>query len=187
MADPRPANDSAPVRPSLFDRALGAARRAPRTTPPADRDPEPTAASRPDRAGILLATAILATPLLTLAGATLTTAQLRHETRRSTERSAPAVAARAEQDRARALLAAAWNGPTLGATLEAIARSLPEDAALLRVERGAGPLTIDLAAPDPDRAVAALRRDPAFGGLRAVAQSRAEGDGRMRITLEQPR
>ncbi|MEN2747506.1 hypothetical protein [Sphingomonas sp. T9W2] len=187
MADPRPANDSAPVRPSLFDRALGTARRARATTPPVDPVPDPTARSRPDRASILLAIAILATPLLTLAGATLTTAQLRHETRTFTERSAPAVAVRAGQDRARALLADAWNGPTLGATLEAIARSLPEDAALLRVERGAGPLTIDIAAPDPDRAVAALRRDPALGGLRAVAQSRTDGDGRMRITLEQPR
>lgn len=187
MADPRPANDSAPVRPSLFDRALGAARPAPRAAPPAGPPPQPTARPRFDRAAALLAMAIVATPLLTLAGATVLTTQLRRETQALTERSAPAVAALAQRDRTRAMLAAAWNAPTLGAMLEAIGRALPEDAALLRVERDAGPLTIDLAAPDPDRALSALRRDPALGGLRAVAQSRADGDGRMRITLEQAR
>lgn len=187
MADPRPANDSAPVRPSLFDRALGAARPVPREAPPAGPPPQPTGRPGPDRAAILLAIAILATPLLTLAGATVMTAQVRRDTQALTQRSAPAVALRAGQDRARAALAAAWNGPTLAATLESIARALPEDAALLRVERGTGPLMIDIAAPDPDRALSALRRDPALGGLRAVAQSRADGDGRMRITLELPR
>ena len=186
MADPRPANDSAPVRPSLFDRALGAARPAPRAAVPADA-PQPTARERPDRAAILLAIAIVATPLLTLAGATVLTTQLRRETQALIEQSAPTVAVRAERDRARAMLAAAWNAPTLGTTLEAIGRVLPEDAALVRVERNAGPLTIDIAAPDPDRMLSALRRDPALGGLRAVAQSRTEGDGRMRITLEQTR
>jgi hypothetical protein len=187
MADPRPANDSAPVRPSLFDRALGAARPAPRAAAPPDPPSQPTERPRPDRAAIFLALAIVATPLLTLAGATLMAGQARRETQALTERSAPAIAARAGQERARAALAATWNGPTLGATLEAIARALPEDAALLRVERSVGPLTIDIAAPDPDRALSALRRDPALGGLRAVAQSRADGDGRMRVTLEQPR
>lgn len=187
MADPRPANDSAPVRPSLFDRALGAARPAPRAAPQVDRPPQPTGRPSLERAASLLAVAILATPLLTLAGATVMTAQVRRETQALTERSAPAVALRAGQDRARATLSAAWNSPTLGATLEAIAHALPDDAALLRVERDTGPLTIDIAAPDPDRALSALRRDPALGGLRAVAQSRVDGDGRMRITLEQPR
>ncbi|KQN81445.1 hypothetical protein ASE90_12735 [Sphingomonas sp. Leaf67] len=187
MADPRPANDSAPVRPSLFDRALGAARPASRPPVPADPPPQPAERPRPDRAALILALAIVAAPLLTLAGATLMTAHVRRETRTLTERSAPAVAARTERDRGRAALAMAWNAPTLGATVEAIARALPEDAALLRVERNTGPLTIDVAAPDPDRALSALRRDPALGGLRAVAQSRADGDGRMRITLEQPR
>lgn len=185
MADPRPANDSAPIRPSLFGRAVGAARPTAWQAPPAG--PQPARTPRTDRAAILLAIAIVATPLLTLAGATVLTTQLRRETQALTERSAPGVAARAERDRARAMLAAAWNAPTLGATLEAIARALPEDAALFRVERNAGPLTIEIAAPDPDRALSALRRDAALGGLRAVAQSRADGDGRMRITLELPR
>lgn len=183
MADPRPANDSAPIRPSLFDRAMDAARPAPRLPVP----PVPTPRPAIDRAGAALAAAILATPLLTLIGATLLTGQVREETQRLTARSAPMAAARADRDRARALLTAAWGAPPLGATVEAIARALPEDAALLRVERDAGPLTIDLAAPDPDRVLTALRRDPALGGLRAVTQTRAEDDGRMRITLEQPR
>lgn len=183
MADPRPADDSMPARPSLFDRALRAARPVPRAPV------QPKAGERlpVDRASVALAILIVATPLATLAGATWRTGQVRAETAALAQRSTAAVAAQSDRDRARALLSAAWNAPTLGATIEAIARALPEDAALLRVERNANPLTIEIAAPDPDRALAALRRDPALGGLRAVAQARAEDDGRMRVTLEQTR
>lgn len=183
MAEPRPANDSAPIRPSLFDRAIGAARVAPRAPlpPPA---PDPMPAARIDRAAAALAVAIVATPLFTLFGATILTGQVRDETRALTARSAPVADARAARDHARAMLSAAWTAPTLGSTIEAIARALPDDAALLRVERNPR-LRIEIAAPDPDRAVNALRRDPALGQLRPVAQSRVDGDGRMRVTLEE--
>jgi len=179
-ADPRPADDSAPIRPSLFDRALGAARR--------ERTPTPAPAPRApiDRASLLLATAILATPLLTWAGAAYLTTRAQDEGAAIARRAAPQVAGQATAQRARALLTPAWRSPTLGTTLESIARALPSDAALLRAERdGAGNLSIEVAAPDPDRVVAALRRDPVLAGLRATAQARADGDGRMRVTLEQ--
>lgn len=193
VADPRPATDAGPPPPSLFDRALGAARsRAPSgeaagevapVAPPAEPPPP-----RPpvDRRALLTALPILAAPLLTLAGATWLAAAARTETAAIERRAAPLVAARADRDRARASLSAAWTRPTLGATVEAVARALPAEAALLRVERTAsGGLTIEVAAPDPDRLAAVLRRDPALGGLRTVAQ--VPGDGVMRVTLEQAR
>ncbi|MGN5374887.1 hypothetical protein [Sphingomonas hankookensis] len=183
-ADPRPANDSAPIRPSLFDRAVDAARRE---RAPA---PEPAARGIPrapiDRAAALLALSIVATPLVTLAGAALLTVRVRGEAAVLAERAAPIVADRNARQRARALLASAWHQPTLGTTIEAVARTLPPDAALLRAERGpAGAVSVELLAPDPDRVLAALRRDPVLAALRATAQARADGDGRMRITLEQ--
>lgn len=182
-ADPRPANDSAPIRPSLFDRAVDAARRdrAP-TPPPAPRPPR----ARIDRAAALLAAAILATPLLTWAGAAILTARVQEEGRTIARRAAPLLAEQAAAERARIWLAQAWRAPTLGTTLESLVRALPQDAALLRAERNAaGMVSIEVAAPDPDRLLAALRRDPVLAGLRATAQARADGDGRMRVTLEQ--
>lgn len=179
VAEPRPANDSAPIRPSLFDRAVDAARRErPAPPPPAPGSPRPPL----DRAAMLLAAAILATPLLTWGGAAILTARVQEEGRAIARRAAPQVAEQAAAQRSRVLLQQAWRLPTLGTTLEDTARDLPKDAALLRVERdGAGKLSMEVVAPDPDRVVAALP------GLRATAQARAEGDGRMRVTLEQPR
>ena len=183
VADPRPATDSAPIRPSLFDRAMSATRRErPSTPPPAPRPPR----TRIDRTSALLTAAILATPLLTWAGAAMLTARAQDEGRAIVRRAAPAIAEQAAAQRARTLLQQAWRAPTLGATLESLARALPQDTALLRAERNAaGMLSIEVAAPDPDRLLATLRRDPVLAGLRATAQARADGDGRMRVTLEQ--
>lgn len=178
-ADPRPANDSAPIRPSLFDRAVDAARRERVPTPaPAPRKPRPAI----DRASLLLVIAILATPLLTWGGAAFLTIRARDEGAEIARRAAPQIARQAEAQRAHVLLQQIWRLPTLGTTVEETARALPKDAALLWVERdGAGNLSMEVVAPDPDRVIAALP------GLRATAQARAEGDGRMRITLEQRR
>ncbi|MGT2513586.1 hypothetical protein ACVOMT_04405 [Sphingomonas panni] len=47
VADPRPANDSAPIRPSLFDRAVDAARRErPAPPPPTPGTPRPRSTGR---------------------------------------------------------------------------------------------------------------------------------------------
>ena len=187
VADPRPANDSAPIRPSLFDRAVGAARRERKE----EAAPAPPTAPRPPRAPVdrlaaLLAAAILATPLLTWAGAAILTTRAQDEGRDIARRAAPRIAEQAAAERARSLLQRAWGAPTLGSTLESLARVLPQDAALLRAERtAAGALLVEVAAPDPDQLLAALRRDPVLAGLRATAQARADGDGRMRVTLEQ--
>ncbi len=180
-ADPRPANDSAPIRPSLFDRAVEAARRDP-TPPPAPRAPRPPI----DRVSALLAVAIVAIPLLTWGGAAILTARAQDEGRAIARRAAPVMAEQAAAHQAHTLLQQAWRGAPLGTTCESLARALPPDAALLRAERNAaGMIAIEVAAPDPDRLLAALRRDPVLAGLRATAQARADGDGRMRVTLEQ--
>ncbi len=182
-ADPRPANDHAPIGPSLFDRAWGAARvkavRAPSPGPSPARTPR-------DRIALLTAALIVAGPLATLAGAHWLTRETRRETAALAAQAAPLVATRTARERARALLAASWSNPTLGTTIEAVARVLPPEASLLRTERLAdGRLVLEVAAPDPDRLAAALRREPALAGLRATAQ--LPGDGAMRVTLEQPR
>ncbi|MEP9403253.1 hypothetical protein [Sphingomonas sp. VNH70] len=181
-ADPRPANDSAAIGPSLFDRAVGAAR--PRPAP----DPAPNGAPRrpADRAAIATALLLVAGPLATWLLATLWTGEVRRETAALAARAAPRIAARMADARARAMLAATWDQPTLGTTVETIARALPPEAGLLRVERPAdGALRLEVATPDPERLAAALRREGALGHLRTAAQT--PGDGGMRVTLEEPR
>lgn len=179
-AEPRPANDHAPVGPSLFDRALGAARNA--SAPPPVAAPARTATPR-DRRTIVTAMLLVAGPLATWVGALWLTGTVRRETAVLEARAAPRVAARAETGRARSILQAAWAAPTIGTTIEAVARAMPPDAMLLRIEQPVGGgLRLEVAAPDPDRLIAALRRDPALAGLRATAQ--VPGDGTMRVTLE---
>ena len=141
-ADPRPANDSAPIRPSLFDRAVEAARRDP-TPPPAPRAPRPPI----DRLSALLAVAIVATPLLTWGGAAILTARAQDEGRAIARRAAPVMAEQAAAHQAHTLLQQAWRGAPLGTTCESLARALPPDAALLRAERNAaGMIAIEVAA-----------------------------------------
>lgn len=191
VAEPRPANDDAPTGPSLVDRLLAAARRTaarqPRTPRPV---PAPGASATPrrpiDRMGLAMAAMIVAMPVVTWTGATLIAARDRAATARIMSTASPILAARTGRDHARTLLAAAWRGPTAGMVVEALARSLPADAALLRVERQAtGALSVEVAAPDPDRLTATLRREPALAALRATGQ--AQGDGTMRVTLEERR
>lgn len=130
-----------------------------------------------------MAVMIVAMPVATWIGATRIAARDRAATARIVATAAPIEAARAEHDRARMLLAAAWRGPTAGTVVEALAGSLPVEAALLRVDRTpTGALSVEVAAPDPDRLMAALRREPALTALHATGQ--VQGDGAMRVTLE---
>lgn len=129
-----------------------------------------------------LALLIAGGPLLTWGGAELLRASVARETaklgRQMEPRLARAEAARVE----RSQLAAAIGRPTLGATLDALARALPADASLVRVERDArGLLTADVATPDPDRLRAALREEPALALLRDAGQR--EGDTNMIVSL----
>ncbi|MEI9851845.1 MAG: hypothetical protein WDN24_14570 [Sphingomonas sp.] len=65
--------------------------------------------------------------------------------------------------------------PTIGATLDALARALPPEASLIRAGRDAqGLLTVEVAAPDPDQLRAAIRRDPLLAALRDTGQRQQE-------------
>ena len=87
---------------------------------------------------------------------------------------------------ARGQFAALLKRPGAAATLEALARVLPADVVVERVERGADDrLALDALAPDPDRLRGALRRDPVSAGLRDVGQR--SGDGGIVVTLEEAR
>lgn len=94
-------------------------------------------------------------------------------------RMAPQVA----RDAAAAELRDAVRQPALVATLERLARTLPDDARLVSAERDAsGALKVEISTSDPDLLRGALRRDPLFAGLREVGQRRTP-DARVVVTL----
>lgn len=125
---------------------------------------------------------IAAGPIATWAGAVWLRARIGSADTAAARAYAPRVAARNRREAARRMLADAARRPSMGATLEALARVLPTEAALLRAGRGSdGRLEIVIATADPDALRAAVRRDPALGGLRDTDQERV--DGGMHITL----
>lgn len=190
-APPRPPHDRTPS-PSLFDQAVSHARRAVaarRTVGKVDPTASPRAATDrhgPGRVELTIALLLVAGPLVTWGGATLFARTAWMEADALATHVAPVAAAARDTDAARLLLASTWQRPTMGATIERVARVLPPDASLARLERGAdGRMTMEVAAPDPDRVTNALRRDPALATLRAVAQSQA--DGTMHVRLQDGR
>jgi len=127
---------------------------------------------------------IAAGPLLTIAGALLITGSLRGEVNRLQEAAAPRAAAARTAIEDRAALVAMVRRPGLGATAEALARALPVDAALLRMERGRdGLLEVEIGTPDPDKLRAALRAEPALARLRDAGQQR--GDLMMTVSFKE--
>ncbi len=184
-ADPLPANDDAPHSPSLFDRAVAAARR-PERVPATASTPRRRASLAIDGPTLTTVVAILATPLATWGGAAWLAASARADGRAAETRAAPVIAARNARAAALDTLARAWSQLPLGTTIESVARALPPEASLARAERDTrGRLTLDILTPDPDRLIAALRRDGTLGSLRPTAQKAV--DGRMQVTLETAR
>lgn len=170
--DPEPAPP-----PSLAQRLAAFAKRAPIAagTPRAEKWPEGSIAA-------LVALLIAAGPLLTIAGAKLLAAQERGAAAQLAAEAAPRIEAARAAEAARSQIDSVLRRMTLGATLEALARTLPADATLVRAARSIeGVLEIDVAAADPDRLRAALRRAPAFARLRNTGQR--EADGRMIVTF----
>lgn len=127
---------------------------------------------------------IAAGPLLTLGGAILLTSGVNREIAKLRHQAEPRIA-RAERVQAeRGQLAAALGRPTLAATLDALARALPPDATLVRLERNSrGLLTAEVATPDPDRLRTALREEPALALLRDAGQR--QGDAMMVVALSE--
>ncbi|NIJ20772.1 hypothetical protein FHS95_002464 [Sphingomonas naasensis] len=135
------------------------------------------------RVATAVALLIAAGPLLTIGGARLIAGRERAAAERLETELAPRIAAAQAARDARAQMAGVLQRATLGATIEALAQALPADATLVRAERDAqGQLTLEIAAPDPDKLRAALRRIPAFARLRDTRQRQA--DGQMVVLLE---
>lgn len=127
------------------------------------------------RVAAALGALIAAGPLLTILGANTLAASAQRAAARTEAALAPRLAAAGAREEARRVLAAAVRQPTLGATLDALARALPADASLVRAERTAqGALELDIATPDPDALRAAIRRAPDFARLRDASQRRAD-------------
>ena len=170
ISNPEPA---APA-PSLADRLAAFAR----------RDARPAGAAHWSDGSIaaLVAALIIAGPLLTIAGAKLLAGQQRAAAARLADEAAPRIEAGRTAAEARAQIDAVLRGRPLGATIEALARALPAEATLVRAGRTAqGVLEIEVAAPDPDKLRAALRRAPAFARLRNPGQRQA--DAKMIVTF----
>ncbi|TGX54248.1 hypothetical protein E5A73_09050 [Sphingomonas gei] len=169
--------EPAAPEPSLAHRLAALVKRGPRG------NANPPGATRPD-AGIaaLVAVLIAAGPLLTIGGATLLTARQRIAAARLADEASPRIKAARNAVEARGQIAALLGRPPLGATIEALARVLPPDAALVRAGRTAqGLLEIEVEVPDPDKLRAALRRAPAFARLRNTGQRQA--DAKMIVTF----
>ena len=137
------------------------------------------------RVGAAVAVLLALAPLLTLAGAWWSERQIRGEIAALSRSAAPQLTVARDRDAARATLGGLLARPTLGVTIEALARVLPTEANLAKAGWADGRLAIEAAAPDPDRLRAALRRDSVTAGLRDVGQRR--GDGGMLVALEDAR
>lgn len=138
-------------------------------------------------AGAGVALLLMLAPVATITGARLMADRAATRAAALEARAQPAMAAGERAERARDLLRGAIARPGVGVTLDGLARALPPEATLVSATRDpTGALTIEVAAIDPDRLRAALRRDPATAGLRDAGQQR--GAGGMTVTLvEQPR
>jgi hypothetical protein len=167
MTEPEPPEKQAPA--SLVGRLNMAARRwlAERPAMPAGKRDWWIAGA----VGALIAMG----PAATILGADLLAGGVRAQVVQLREQAAPRAATAQTAARERAELVALLRRPGLGETAEALARALPAEASLLRVERNAaGLLEVDLTAPDPDKLRAALRREPALARLRDAGQQRGE-------------
>jgi hypothetical protein len=135
------------------------------------------------RFGVALAVLLAAGPVATLVGARIAENRALAAGAALTRTAAPRLEEARAHMAARDTLAPLLSRPTLGATLEGLARALPPENSLVRAERGEdGRLSIDVASPDPDPLRAALRREPVTQGLRDAGQR--GGDGAMVVTFE---
>lgn len=122
-----------------------------------------------------LALLIAAGPLLTIIAGSVAAGGVRAEVARLQEQAAPRAAAAKAAAQDRAALVTLLKRPSLGVAVEALARALPADAVLIRLERNRqGLIEADIAAPDPDRLRAAIRAEPALARLRDVGQRQHE-------------
>ncbi len=127
------------------------------------------------RVAVAVALLIAAGPLVTLLGADLLAGRARSDAARLSAGLAPRMAAEHGAEQARVQMGAAIARPMLGSTLEAVARALPANAAVVRAERMRdGALELEIATPDPDQLRPALRSLPRIGTFRNTGQRRGD-------------
>ncbi|MGV3457586.1 hypothetical protein [Sphingomonas sp.] len=165
---------SAP-RDSLTDRLIRRTARAAQARP---------SLAMPDiRVALALAGLVALGPLLTIVGASLLRAGVAAETRGIEQQVRARHAPQAAREAAAAVLRDAVRQPALVATLERLARALPDDARLVSAAREPnGQLQVEISASDPDLLRGALRRDPLLVALRESGQRRTP-DARVVVTL----
>lgn len=166
MSDPRN---------SLTDRLAQYAARAARL--------RPALAVRDVKWAVALAAIVALGPLLTIVGANMLRAGVEHDNRVAEHQLRSQLAPQAAQRESAAVLRDAVRQPALTATLERLARALPEDARLVSAARTTdGRVEIEVSAADPDQLRGALRRDAALAAMRETGQRRTQ-DARVVVTL----
>lgn len=127
------------------------------------------------RIAAALAGMIALGPILTVAAASWAGVSARADTAALREKLAPRIAAERQAAADRETLVALVRRPGAGVTLDALARAIPPESSLVRVElNAAGRLEVEVAAADPDRLREALKREPALAGLRDAGQRQSD-------------
>lgn len=130
-----------------------------------------------------LAFLLASIPLSLWAGARMLAAGEQAQTAAMARQLAPRTAMTAAMARERAAMAALLARPRAIALLDALARTLPEDARIVRMSRDdTGILTLEIATPDPAELRTALRGDARFAALKSIAERRV--DAGMVVTLK---
>ena len=132
---------------------------------------------------VALAAIIALAPLLTIVGANMLRVGGEADNRVAERQLRSRLAPQAARREGAAALRDAVRQPALVATLERLARTLPDDARLVSAARTAdGRVEIEVSASDPDQLRGALRRDPALAAMRETGQRRTQ-DARVVVTL----
>ncbi len=162
-------------RDSLTDRLARRAARAARARP---------ALAVPDiRLSLALAGVLALGPLLTIVGAQALRGGVEADNRALESQLRSRTAPELARSEAAAVLRDAVRQPALAATLDRLARALPDDARLVSAARGAdGHVQVEISASDPDLLRGALRRDPLLAAMRESGQRRTP-DARVVVTL----
>lgn len=162
-------------RDSLTDRVARRAARAGRS--------RPTLAVPDIRLALALAGVLALGPLLTIVGAHALRAGVEADNRALESKLRTDTAPQAARDAAAASLRDAVRQPALAATLDRLARALPDDARLVSAGRDPdGRIQAEISVSDPDLLRGALRRDPLLATMRERGQRRTQ-DARVVVTL----
>lgn len=135
------------------------------------------------RLALALAGVVALGPLLTIVGADALRAGVDADNRALESQLRTRTAPQAARGAAAASLRDAVRQPALAATLDRLARALPDDARLVSAAREPdGRIQVEISVSDPDLLRGALRRDPLLAAMRERGQRRTQ-DARVVVTL----